>query len=140
MGRVQTSIPEDLEKKLRMEAARRFEWKKGALKKALMEAINLWISQETKTPEVKDSLKILEQKGVIEDSFIQEVLTQKRIFEENRKKFEEKNYGKTIVVCGGDIFVGEDFDDALRKAKKKHGNRPYYSESIGIIDYPSIHL
>lgn len=140
MGRVQTSIPEDLEKKLRMEAARRFEWKKGALKKALTEAINLWISQETKTPEVRDSLEILEEKGVIEDSFIQEVLTQKRIFEENRKKLEDENYGKTIVVCGGDIFVGEDFDDALHKAKKKHGNRPYYSESIGIIDYPSIHL
>jgi hypothetical protein len=89
-GKAQTSTPEDLEKKLRMEAARRFEWKKGALKKALTEAINLWFSQETKTPEVNDSLKILEEKGVIEDSFIQEVVTQKRILKTTAKSLRKK--------------------------------------------------
>lgn len=140
MGRVQTSIPEDLEKRLRMEAARRFEWRKGALKKALVEAIDLWLSQEPEMVRVEDSLSVLEEKGVIGDSFIREVLRQKRIFEDNRKELEEKNYGKTIVACGGDIFVGEDLDDALSKARKKHGERPYYSESIGVIDYPSIYL
>lgn len=140
MGRVQTSIPEDLEKRLRMAAARRFEWKKGALRKALVEAIDLWVSEEPKMAEVEDSLKVLKEKGVVDDGFIQEVLRQKRVFEDSRKRLEERNYGKTIVVCGGDTFVGEDLDDALRKARKKHGDRPYYCESIGVIDYPSIHL
>lgn len=140
MGRVQTSIPENLERKLRMEAARRFEWRKGALQKAVVEAIDLWLSHEPTMPDVEDSLKILEEKGVIDDSFIKEILRQKGLFEDNREQLEEKYYGKTIVVCGGDIFVGEDFDEALRKARNKHGERPYYSESIGVIDYPSIHL
>lgn len=140
MGRVQTSIPDDLEKKLRMEAAKKFEWKKGALQKALIEALNLWLSHKPQTSEVKYSLKALKEKGVIDDSFIHEVLSQKKIFEDNRKELEKKHYGKTIVVCGGDIFVGEDFDDAVHKARMKHGKKPYYSESVGVIDYPSIHL
>jgi len=138
MGRVQTSIPEDLEKKLRMEAARRFELRKGSLQKAIIEAINLWLSHEPKTNDMEDSIKVLEERGVIDHYFIQEVLRQKEIFEDNRKELEEKHHGKTIVVCGGEIFVGENFDEALRKAREKHGEKPYYSESIMVTDYPSI--
>lgn len=140
MGRLQTSIPEDLDKRLRREAARRFEWRKGSLKRALAEAIDLWLSQEPKMLRVEDPLRVLEERGVIDESFIGEVLRQKTVFEDNRRGLGEKNYGKTVVVCGGDVFVGEGFEDALRKARKKHGNRPYYSESIGVIDYPSVHL
>jgi hypothetical protein len=48
MGRLPIKIPDDLEEKFRKEVGRRFGAKKGSLKKAIMEAIELWV-KESKT-------------------------------------------------------------------------------------------
>lgn len=45
MGRLPIKIPDDLEEKFRKEAGKRFGAKKGSLKKAIMEAIELWMKE-----------------------------------------------------------------------------------------------
>jgi hypothetical protein len=46
MGRIDIILPDDMEKKLRMEVGRRMGAKRGALTDALKEAIYSWINQE----------------------------------------------------------------------------------------------
>ena len=83
-------------------------------------------------------LKMFLEKGLIDEPSIKEILEQKIIFEERRAELEEEYHGKVVVVCNGEVFVGETIDDAVAKAKAKHGNRPYYSEALGITDFPSV--
>lgn len=83
-------------------------------------------------------LKMLLEKGLIDESSINEILEQKIIFEERRVELEEKYHSKVVVVCNGEVFVGETIDDAVAKAKAKHGNRLYYSEALGVTDFPSV--
>jgi hypothetical protein len=47
MGRIDAVISDDLEAKLRMEILKRFKGKKGDLKRAVEEAIELWINKPT---------------------------------------------------------------------------------------------
>lgn len=50
MGQMHIVLPDELEKKFRMEVGRRFGAKKGNLTKAIIEAIELWIrNQNDKT-------------------------------------------------------------------------------------------
>ncbi len=48
MGQVNLQIDDKLEKKFRIIAARKFEAKKGFLKKAIEEAIKDWVSKNQK--------------------------------------------------------------------------------------------
>jgi len=45
MGRIDAVISDDLETKFRKEILKRFKGKKGDLKKAVKEAIELWINE-----------------------------------------------------------------------------------------------
>jgi len=45
MGRLPIKIPDELEAKFRREIGKRFPEKKGNLRKALIEAIELWMEQ-----------------------------------------------------------------------------------------------
>ena len=46
MGRIDVILPDDLEEKFRMEVAKKKGMKRGNLKKALEEAIILWMEAE----------------------------------------------------------------------------------------------
>jgi hypothetical protein len=46
MGRIDIILPDDKEKKLRMEVGRRMGARRGALTDAVIEAIDAWINQE----------------------------------------------------------------------------------------------
>mgnify|MGYP001032881650 CR=1 FL=1 len=48
MGRIDVVLPDDLEKRLREAVFRRKGMKKGNLKKAINEAVILWIERERK--------------------------------------------------------------------------------------------
>jgi len=45
MGRLNVYLPDELEERFRKEVGRRFGAKRGNLKKALVEAVELWIKQ-----------------------------------------------------------------------------------------------
>jgi len=46
MGRISVSIPDELEKKLRIKTIERFGGKKGDLSQAVEEAVETWVAQE----------------------------------------------------------------------------------------------
>lgn len=48
MGIVNVNLPDDLEEKLRIIAAKKFGLKKGFLKKAIIEAIEEWVDKNGK--------------------------------------------------------------------------------------------
>lgn len=45
MGQINVTIPDDLEEKLRMLAAKKFGFKKGSLVKAVVEALSEWVER-----------------------------------------------------------------------------------------------
>jgi hypothetical protein len=45
MGRIDINLPDDKEKKLRMEVGRRVGVKRGALTGAIIEAIDAWLAE-----------------------------------------------------------------------------------------------
>lgn len=54
MGRIDIILPDDLEKKFRMEAGKRIGAKRGAFTEAIIDAINLWMVEEARKPEGKE--------------------------------------------------------------------------------------
>jgi hypothetical protein len=46
MGRICVDIPDELEKKLRFKAIERFGGRKGALSRAVEEAVKAWVAKE----------------------------------------------------------------------------------------------
>ena len=53
MGRLDVIIPNDLEKQFRMKVLDRFGAEKGALSKAIGEAMKLWLKEEERPPRKK---------------------------------------------------------------------------------------
>lgn len=53
MGRIDAIIPDDLEKKLRMQAIEKFGGKKGSLTDALEAAIKLWVEEQERLSKKK---------------------------------------------------------------------------------------
>ncbi len=43
MGQINVRIPDDLEEKVRQLAAKKFGFRKGALTKAVVEALKIWV-------------------------------------------------------------------------------------------------
>jgi hypothetical protein len=79
---------------------------------------------------------LIEQLGV---KLVKEVLKQKEILAEKMPLLYGKK-GKDVVACGGEIFFGDTFIEAWKKAREKHGDRPFYSEKIkGIPEFPSVY-
>ncbi len=46
MGRIDINLPDELEKKLRMEAGRRLGARRGSLTDAIVDAIEIWLDEE----------------------------------------------------------------------------------------------
>lgn len=84
-------------------------------------------------------LATLRSRGVISDSEMDEILLQHSVLEQRRGET-EKHIGEVVVVYDRELFFGSDLTHALERVKMKHKSldRKYYSESIGIVDYPSL--
>lgn len=87
--------------------------------------------------ELQSHLATLQSKGVITESEMQEVLRQHEVLEEHRREL-SGHVGETVVVAGGELFFGSSLDEAIQKATAKYGDRPHYSESVNIVEYPSL--
>jgi post-segregation antitoxin (ccd killing protein) len=53
VGRLDVVVPDDLEKQFRMEVLDRFGAEKGALSKAIAEAMKLWLKEEERVTRKK---------------------------------------------------------------------------------------
>lgn len=69
-------------------------------------------------------------KGTVNESYVVDLFTQESIFEMKKTELESKYPDKEIVVCGGEIFVGDSFDESVNQASQKHPKRPFYSHSF----------
>lgn len=109
------------------------------MKEATVQALTSWLLGGGATiNSLEEVASYLKKKGGIEDRFLHEVLRQRDILHEKREEVEAQHKGKVVVVCQGEIFVGRTFREAVRLAENKYPDAPYYSESIGRIDYPSV--
>ncbi len=81
-------------------------------------------------------LESLKSKGVITDSDIREIMFQHYLLELRRQEL-VSHMGEVVVVCNGELFFGKNLNEAVEQAKKKYGDKPYYSETVNMVDYPS---
>ena len=81
-------------------------------------------------------LKSLRDNGVIDEQTMIEIMKQK-VFLEDNIQIVLGHIGKTVVVCNEQLFFGDTLDEAIKQARDKLGDKPYYSETIDFIDYPS---
>lgn len=80
--------------------------------------------------DLEQTIAELIKKGTINEKYIVDLFTQEALFESKRKELESKYQNKEIVVCGGEIFSGDDLDKLINDANMKYPNRPFYSHSF----------
>ena len=98
---------------------------------------NYWalLRQYARLERTLKQLQSLKDKGIITDEILRETMKQAVFLEDNRDKITQS---QGYVVASADrLFFGDTHDEAVRKAREAVGERPYYSESIGLIDFPS---
>lgn len=80
--------------------------------------------------ELENTVSALIANGTINEKYVVDLFTQEALFEDKRKELESKYQGKEIVVCGGEIFTGDDVDKLIEKSSVKYPKRPFYSHSF----------
>jgi hypothetical protein len=86
--------------------------------------------------DLANTLASLKAKGVVRNEDVEEVLLQHAIVEQRRFELLQ-HLGEVVVACNGELFYGRSLEEAIKKAKEKYGDKPYYSETIGIVNFPS---
>jgi len=89
-----------------------------------------------RTLELANTLISLKAKGVIREDEVAEILLQQSFVEQRRLEVLQ-HLGEVVVACSGELFYGRSLEEASKKAKEKCGDKPYYSETIGITNFPS---
>ena len=82
-------------------------------------------------------LDVLLESKMITDEEKNEVLKQHELL---LRRYDEvkQHKGKTVVACGDEFFIGNDLDDAVKKARTKLGKKPYYAETIDLIAFTAL--
>lgn len=95
--------------------------------------LKIWMILRTHSNQLDELVKT----NIITDEEKKETLKQHEIL---LKRYAEvsHNVGKTVVACGNELFVGENLDDAVKKAREKYGKRPYYAETINLIAFSAL--
>ncbi|MGI0080027.1 MAG: hypothetical protein ACRECH_10425 [Nitrososphaerales archaeon] len=81
-------------------------------------------------------LESLQSKGAITNPDLEEIMLQHYELELHSNELLGHD-GEIVVVCGGELFFGENLNDAIQKAREKYGNKPYFSETVNMVDYPT---
>jgi len=64
--------------------------------------------------------------GAGDDAFEEDLARQKSIFLDRADELLARHPDMFIAVCGGDVFVGKDDDEAIAKAHASHPGRPFF--------------
>jgi hypothetical protein len=94
------------------------------------------MAYEKKRMELLEHLESLESKAIIPFSEVQEIMYQQYVLEIRRAEL-FGHVGETVIVSNTELFFGKDLNEAVAKAKEKYGERPYYSETVNMLSYPS---
>jgi len=85
---------------------------------------------------IEEALEEMKSERIIGDGDIAYLLKQKMLFDEKWVELEQKYPGKVIAVCNDEFFIGDNFDDAVSRARKKFPDKMYYAKNMGLYDYP----
>jgi hypothetical protein len=80
----------------------------------------------------------LQNKGLVTQETMNEILRQHELFLDINEDDLLKYEGKIVVMCNGELFSGNTLNEAAEKARTKHGDKPYYSRAINLIEFPSL--
>lgn len=80
--------------------------------------------------EVEKSISKLLAEGIIDEKYVVDYFTQEALFESKKYELREKYAEQMILICGGEIFVGNNFEELEKQAQMKYSNRPFYSHSF----------
>lgn len=95
---------------------------------------SLWY-QYSRLSETYQKLLSLKQKGIMDEKTMIEIMKQKVFLEDNiQQVLGHKGY---VVICDKHFFFGDTLDEAIKNAKEAVGDKPFHSETIDFIDYPS---
>jgi hypothetical protein len=83
-----------------------------------------------------NKLMKLKEDGQISEKDMWEILKQHELLIMRSHELYNKN-GKVAVMCEGDLYIGDTLNQAVYEARKIHGSKVYYSETINLIDIPS---
>ncbi|MHA1783924.1 MAG: hypothetical protein ACTSVE_01880 [Candidatus Helarchaeota archaeon] len=101
------TVPDDINEKFRKIAMERFGYEKGAISKALTEAILKWIENQ------KD-LNSNEEKQRLENNLA---------FNKMKNTLFQEHPNKYIVICNGKVAgVGDDLLSTIKKTKETHSD------------------
>jgi hypothetical protein len=92
--------------------------------------------EEVAVAKLLTHLASLEFRGIITHEDAREMLRNYYSLELRRQEL-ASHEGKVVVVSNGELFFGEDLNEAMRRAKETQGERPVYSETVNMVDYPS---
>jgi len=102
---IKGEIPENINQEFRKLAMERFGYEKGAISKAIEEAIMKWIMDQ-KNRETEEE---------------NERLVNNKFYRENKKRLYMEFPNKYITICKGNIAeTGEDFFSTVQKTKEKY--------------------
>lgn len=92
--------------------------------------VELTFDVEEQISAVDDTISRLLAKGNINEEYVVDFFTQEAIFENKKSELQLKYPDKEVLVCGGEIFTGDSFEELEKNAKEKYPNYPFYSHSF----------
>lgn len=97
------------------------------------------ISNEFKTRRHELYVKLMSMvdRAVIQYNVLQEIMLQHSLLELRRPDL-VGHKGKIVLMVDGDLIIANTLSEATHIAKDKHGDRPFYSENIDVIEYPTL--
>lgn len=81
--------------------------------------------------ELERAVQELLASGRLTEEYAMDLFTQEAIFQDQKEELLQRFHGKEVVICGGEIFVGETLSEAQEKAVEKHPGRPFFAASLG---------
>lgn len=81
--------------------------------------------------ELDRTVQELRREGKVTEEYAMDLYTQEAIYDENEERLINEQPGKEVVVSGGELFVGDTFEEVRMKAASKYPGRPYFSASLG---------
>jgi hypothetical protein len=95
-------------------------------------------SLDYKAFDLSRELDALSSRGLLKKEDLVQIIQQRSIVEQKRSELLQYR-GKVLVACGGELFLGDTLEEALAKARKKYGDKPYYAENLGTVMFPSVY-